>query len=209
MLKLEIGEISLDQLLRLVFIAPSLIIGLTFHEFMHGYVADKLGDPTPRHAGRLTLNPIKHLDILGSIMLFIMQFGWAKPVPVNPVYFKNPRQDMMWVALAGPGANFLVAVVLAFFLKATYFALPQLLASLIYVTIQINIILALFNLIPIPPLDGSKVLARFLPDSMMDGFYKLEQFGFFILIFIIMVLGISPIGYLKPVIDLINNVLGV
>lgn len=204
----------MDQLLSLLFIAPSLIIGLTFHEFMHGYVADKLGDPTPRHAGRITLNPLKHLDLVGSIMLFIMRFGWAKPVPVNPVYFRNPRQDMMWVALAGPGANLFIAVILAILLKATFGIVPVLLTQMLYTTVQINIILALFNLIPIPPLDGSKVLARFLPESMMPGYHKLEQMGFVLLILIIFVLpsflpiNISPIRILSPVIDLINRLLG-
>lgn len=192
----------------MLFILPSLLIGLTFHEFMHGYIAHRLGDPTPGAAGRLTLNPLKHLDPIGSLMLFIVHFGWAKPVPVNPVYMKNPRKDMMWVALAGPAANFIAAMSFALIFKITLGTVPELLSSMLSKTVQINIILGLFNLIPIPPLDGSKVLARFLPDSLLSGYQKLEQFGFMLLILVIFVLKISPIAALRPLIDFINKLLG-
>lgn len=198
----------MEAILQILFIVPSLLIGLTFHEFMHGYVAHKLGDPTPKAAGRLSLNPLRHLDPIGSIMLFIVHFGWAKPVPVNPVYMRNPKQDMMWVALAGPGANLIIAILFSFLLKATVTLVPETVTAMLYVTVQINIILALFNLIPFPPLDGSKVLARFLPDSMMEGFRKVEQLGFVLLILVIFVLGFSPLVILRPVIDLINRILG-
>ncbi len=101
--------------------APPLLLALTLHEYAHGYVAYRLGDPTARNAGRLTLNPLSHLDPIGTIAFFFIKFGWAKPVPVNPYYFKNPRQDMLWVALAGPVTNLLLAVASALHLTTAHF----------------------------------------------------------------------------------------
>jgi len=174
---------------QLIIQAPPLLFALTVHELAHGYVAWRLGDPTAKNAGRLTLNPLKHLDPLGVLAFIIMKIGWAKPVPVNPMYFRNPRQDMLKVALAGPGANVLLAIasaaiahmVVNFFHFLPYAFLQPLVAMLI-ASVWINIMLAVFNCIPIPPLDGSKVLMGLLSPQNARSFAKLEPYGFFILL---------------------------
>jgi len=161
---------------------PALLIGLTFHEFAHGYVAYRLGDPTAKNLGRLSFNPIKHLDPVGALFLLVFHFGWAKPVPVNPMYFKGDKQKgMLWVSLAGPATNLLIAIVTAAIWKIVE---PRgLIAGGIMLYIfSINIILAVFNLIPVPPLDGSKILAGILPRKYMHLIYNLEKYGFIILI---------------------------
>ncbi len=164
---------------------PAVIIALTFHEYAHGRVADWLGDPTPRYQGRLTLNPLVHLDPLGFILLLVVHFGWAKPVQVNPANFRGDRyKGMVLVSLAGPAMNLLVAFTAT--LIATlgipantggYF--PEIMDGIIF----INIYLAVFNLIPIPPLDGSQTLAGLLRNS--EVVYALQRYGFIILILLI------------------------
>ncbi|HRU24211.1 MAG TPA: site-2 protease family protein, partial [Candidatus Latescibacteria bacterium] len=158
---------GLDNLPYLILVVlPVGIMAVTIHEVSHGYIAWKLGDPTAHYAGRLTLNPIAHIDPIGALMLVLVGFGWAKPVPVNPGYFKNPRRGMMWVALAGPVSNILFAVVFALVLKAVFAFSSEYTAALFPLLrfgIVINVVLAAFNMIPIPPLDGSRVLANFLP----------------------------------------------
>jgi Zn-dependent protease len=149
----------------MIFRIPALLIALTVHEYAHARAAVSLGDPTPRLLGRLTLNPVAHLDPIGLIMLWLFKFGWAKPVPINPSYFKNYRQDMLLVSLAGPVSNMLLALLTAFLI--VILAKMQLLGGgwikVLSMTYTYNIILAIFNLVPIPPLDGSKVLASILP----------------------------------------------
>ena len=173
-----------------------ILLAVTLHEVAHGWVADRLGDPTPRLMGRLTLNPIKHLDLVGTLVFFFTRMiGWAKPVPINPLMFKDARKDMMWVALAGPMTNILVAVVFAIALRLLLQlplpAFPLLLKIfvplmlMLKVGVVINLGLAIFNIIPIPPLDGSKVLAGLLPPEKAEVFAKIEPYGFLILIFLI------------------------
>jgi Zn-dependent protease len=173
---------------QLIIQAPPLLFALTVHELAHGYVAWRLGDPTAKNEGRLTLNPLKHLDPLGVLAFIIMKIGWAKPVPVNPRYFKNPQRDMLLVALAGPGSNVVLAVAsaaLAHLFIAVHvlpFFFLQPLVAMLAASVWINIMLAVFNCIPIPPLDGSKVLMGLLPPEAARGYAKLEPFGFFLLL---------------------------
>lgn len=158
------------------------------HEVAHGYVAWKLGDPTARQANRLTLNPLAHIDLFGSIilpaMLFLMHspvlFGWAKPVPFNPWYFRNPRQGIMLVGAAGPLANFALAIFSALLIRLIGAAGGILTTFLAYLCIT-NVILGVFNLIPIPPLDGSRVAMGFLPDDWVQLYQRIEPFGIFII----------------------------
>ncbi len=162
----------------LLFSLPGLLLAFSFHEFAHAYVAYKLGDPTAKNLGRLTLDPIAHIDPLGFIMLLIVHFGWAKPVPVNTRNFKNPRRDDMLVSLAGPGANFLLALILAGIIKIFYVLnvqndyTIQIIATVIFLGVIYNIGLGVFNLLPIPPLDGSHVLLNLLPSKYAYSFIQ-------------------------------------
>lgn len=178
--------------MEIIFLVVILVFSASIHEYMHGWMANQLGDPTAKLAGRLTLNPIKHLDWFGSVILpFLLVitnvgfvFGWAKPVPFNPYNLRDKKYGPAKVALAGPLGNFILAFILAlawrfFFLESEQFDLFMVSA------IFINLILMIFNLIPIPPLDGSKILAAFLPSDLAFRYLSLERYGFlFILIFI-------------------------
>ncbi|OGB88823.1 hypothetical protein A2625_02120 [candidate division WOR-1 bacterium RIFCSPHIGHO2_01_FULL_53_15] len=170
----------------LVISLPILLVVITVHEFSHALVADRLGDPTPRLAGRLTLNPIAHIDPIGLLMLILVRFGWAKPVPINPYNFRNPRQGSLLVSLAGPVSNFILAWIIAVFYRTLPLDYSGLLAQAMSYAIWISLALGVFNLIPIPPLDGSHILEYFLPAHQLEGFYRLQQYGFLILIAIIM-----------------------
>ena len=141
----------------LLLLIPVLLFALVFHEFSHGWVANKLGDPTAKYAGRLTLNPMAHLDLFGSLMILFVGFGWAKPVPVDTRYLVNPRADMMKIAFAGPAANLLLAFVAGTIIRLTGYM--GALTSMLIMFTQINIMLAVFNMIPIPPLDGSQIFS--------------------------------------------------
>lgn len=175
---------------------PVFLFALTIHEYSHGYVAMLCGDQTAKMEGRLTLNPLKHLDPLGTLAIFLIHFGWAKPVPVDPRNFRNPHRDMILVSLAGPMSNLatMVASLFALILIA-YFGqgLPPFLAqpiiAMLSVSIWINSILAIFNMIPIPPLDGSKVLMGLLPPRQAQYIARLEGVGF-ILIMVLVFTGV-------------------
>ena len=174
-----------------------LFTAITIHEFAHGFVADRLGDPTARNSGRLTLNPLSHLDPIGAVCMVLFRFGWAKPVPFNPYYFRNRKRDTALVSLAGPAANILLAfastiIFVPFYVfvfdpfrnAVTYFILGTL-KSLV----SLNIAFAVFNLIPFPPLDGSKILGAILPNSTYMDLLRYERFGFPVL-FILSMMGI-------------------
>ncbi|MGQ9512773.1 site-2 protease family protein [Thermodesulfitimonas sp.] len=168
---------------EIILLTPAVVVGLTVHEFAHGWVADRCGDPTARYAGRLTLNPLKHVDPVGLLLLYLAGFGWARPVPVNPYNFRNRRQGMLLVSLAGPVANLgvaLLAAVLLGLLGMGNSPLNDLLRAMIW----INVVLAVFNLLPVPPLDGSKVLAA-LVSGRQEWLYWLEQYGIIILVVLV------------------------
>ena len=182
-----------QKIIEFLLLAPPFLFALTFHELAHGWVAWRLGDPTAKDAGRLTMNPIKHIDPLGAIAFIIMKIGWAKPVPVNPAYFRNPHQGMLQVALAGPGANLLLAVVSAILFKLLVnlpisspspmlLGLLQPVGQMLLASVWINVMLAVFNLLPIPPLDGSKVLMGILPPDAARSYAQMEPYGFILLL---------------------------
>lgn len=179
----------------LLFFIPILLISITLHEYAHGWMASKLGDPTPAEAGRLTFNPLTHIDPFGTVILPLVlllvsqgafAFGYAKPVPINPYHFRNPKKDIMWVGLAGPLANFLSALTLIIFLKIGIALFPAIVNEAIVLGITINFILGFFNLIPIPPLDGSKIAASFLPYRVSYKYLKMEMAGYLIMLVLIM-----------------------
>lgn len=180
---------STDTLIQFLFVVPCVLIALTFHEFAHGYMAYKLGDPTAKNFGRLTLNPLKHLDPIGTICMIFFHFGWAKPVPINSRYFKKPRRDMALTAAAGPIMNFILALfgmLVCRILTKIFVAFPAQSDFVYYIQYaaitlfsyfhMLNLSLGVFNLIPIPPLDGSRIFYIFLPPKWYFGVMKYEKY---------------------------------
>ncbi len=206
-----------DFLTELIILAPPLLFALTLHEFAHGFIADRLGDPTARLAGRLTLNPLSHLDPLGTIAFFFIKFGWAKPVPVNAGYFRNPKQGMLWVALAGPVTNLGLAIISAILTKIAWLIAGLLpysrvmeaillpLSAMLVASVWINLVLAIFNILPIPPLDGGRILAGLLPDRLAEPYRQVERYGFII----ILILAFSGLlsKVILPIIRSVNDLL--
>jgi Zn-dependent protease len=177
----------------IVFSLIILLFSVVIHEVSHGWTANYLGDPTAKYAGRLTLNPIKHLDPIGSVLLPLLLllvtfgkgpiFGWAKPVPINPYNFRDQRWGNLKVALAGPGAN--ISLALFFGLILRFFPVPEPLFALFSIIVLLNLLLAIFNLIPVPPLDGSHILFSLLPDRYQHFKIVLSQYGLLILLLVI------------------------
>lgn len=178
-----------SQLTELLFVIPCVLLALTVHEVSHGWMAFKLGDPTARNLGRLTLNPLKHIDPIGTLCMIFFHFGWARPVPINSRYFKKPRRDMALTAAAGPASNFimafigiflrqiLIAIFNAFPASSSFVGYIQYAAIMLLTYFHIlNLSLGLFNLIPIPPLDGSRIFLTFLPAKYYFGIMKYERY---------------------------------
>ncbi len=201
-----IGLSELTLIQKIAVGALPVIFAITVHEFAHGWVASKFGDQSAKMLGRLTLNPIKHIDPIGTILVPIVLlmftgfvFGWAKPVPVNANNFKSPSKDMAWVAIAGPVSNFLMAIIWAILLKIGVIlqtSTPEIGQFLIYsgiIGVSINLILAILNLLPIPPLDGSHIASAFLSKRMAWQFNRIAPYGFFILIALMLTGLLSPL----------------
>lgn len=209
------------NLLDLVFLLPILLLSMVAHEVSHGYVASRLGDPTAKDHGRLTLNPIKHLDPLGTAMFVVTYliggfiFGWAKPVPVSPYYFKNRQRGMLMVGLAGPAANFVIAVGLAVVLNLLHPAGSMLLSlrggstlfTVLYVAFQVNVVLGIFNLVPVPPLDGSRVLGGFLPREAYARWVELDRYGMIFILLLLFVFQGPFFTVLRGAFDVVSRVL--
>ena len=183
---------------------PGIVIAIVSHEFAHGFMAYLLGDNTAKDQGRLTLNPIKHIDPIGFICMLIFRFGWAKPVPINPNNFKKRKRDTFLVSIAGIVTNFILAILLA--LVLVYFPIRNTYVHNIIITAMMyNIMLGVFNILPFPPLDGSKMLASLLPTKIEYYFYKYERYFYFVLILFIMMNWISSI--MTPIINFIINLI--
>jgi len=181
----------------MIFSIMLFFLAVVIHEFAHGWMAYKLGDPTAKHSGRLTLNPIAHIDPIGTVILplFLIMtgspilFGWAKPVPINFRALHNPKKDMIWVGLAGPGANIILAIIISLIIKLKVAFIPF---QILEYFMALNLVLAIFNLIPIPPLDGSRVVMGLLPTKLAYQYIQLERFGFIIIV-IMLYLGLFQI----------------
>ncbi len=179
-------------------LAVHIIASITVHEFSHAWAATQLGDPTAKNAGRLSLNPLVHVDPLGLLMLFLVHFGWGKPTPYNPYNLRNPRLGSLLIAIAGPISNFILAIILAFIAKRLGFVSTW--GSFFAMGVFINLGLMVFNLLPIHPLDGTKIAAYFIPVRYHEAFERYVQKGPFILIGIIIFERVTNIPILSPII---------
>lgn len=196
-----------------IMLVPGLL-AITCHEVSHGYVAWRYGDPTAKMLGRLTLNPLKHIDIFGTLMLVIVGIGWAKPVPVVIENLRNPKKDMIWVSIAGPVTNILLALASALLLRAVLLVPPDIGISFVLrpvsymaaFSVYINLLLAFFNMIPIPPLDGGRVLMGLLPYRQAASLSRLEPYGMIIIILLVFFTPVFSI-VLRPLIDFFSHLL--
>lgn len=186
-------------LIKLVFCLPSIIIALTVHEFFHAFTAFRFGDPTAKYENRISLNPLAHIDPIGggiliiSFLFFNFPFGWAKPVPVNEYYLKNPKNDLLWVSFAGPLSNITMAAVAGLLLKFNIISVNDYAGLFVSFFIKINLGLGLFNMLPVPPLDGWKILQGLLPTEMANSLRNLERRNQYLLMAILLVVIFSGI----------------
>ena len=202
----------LENLTDYIYIVVAALFAIILHEIAHGLVSTWLGDPTPKRQGRLSLNPLKHLDPIGTLCLIFFHVGWAKPVVVNPDYYKNKKRGMALVALAGPLMNFLLAIfsiiIMAIFVKVNAYSnvLIIIYNFLLYFSV-INLGLGLFNLIPIPPLDGSRILGAFLKDDTYEQYMKYERYGFIIIAILLALSSLRGNGtsFISELVDIIFN----
>ena len=203
----------MDSAVGFLIFFPLFMVAVTVHELSHGWVALQFGDETALRAGRLTLNPLRHIDLIGTLLLPLflrvmgapLVFGWAKPVPIHVASLRRPKQDMLWVGAAGPAANFILAGVLALILQGTKGFLPPILAELGKDLALINLVLGTFNLFPIPPLDGSRVLVGLLPIRFARLLLALEPWGF-LLVLLALALGMDDL-FIRPVLGFLVRVL--
>lgn len=203
-------QILFQNPLAFFIVAGLLVMAISVHEFSHALAADRLGDPTARLAGRLTLNPMAHLDPIGTFLLFVAGFGWGKPVPFDPFNLKNVEKDAAIISFAGPFSNLIMAIVSSVILRLVVIKIPILIVSafltqVLSLFIYFNIILAVFNLIPVHPLDGFKVIGGLLPKKYYSDWMELQRYGMIFLILLIFpFFGSSPILYLvSPVVNFI------
>ncbi len=199
------SALTSQKLEQLALLIPVLVISMVLHEMAHGYIAYRLGDPTAKMLGRLSPNPVRHVDPLGSVMFAVswiasggtFLFGWAKPIPVQPRFFSHPQRGMAIVAIAGPITNILIAFVIA--LVGVHISVSSdLIATVIQYAFLLNVWLAVFNMLPIPPLDGSRVVGAFMPGEMHAAWSRLDQYGMIILM--------AMIFFFRPVLDLVSAV---
>ena len=203
---------SADAILTKILMLPGIIIGLSFHEFAHAWVSDKLGDPTPRRQGRVTLNPLAHIDWIGFLALLLVGFGWGKPVQIDPSYYKHRRRDEFFVAIAGVTMNLILAVVLSIPAKIMMKTLSAGTSDLVYdiylilfYAITINLVLMVFNLIPCPPLDGWGIVTQLFGLDRYRWWYTIYQYGTWILLALILTNVTDKI--LTPLVTLMMNIL--
>lgn len=200
----------MDYLLSRLLFLPGILLGISIHEFSHGYAAVRMGDNTPLLQGRITLNPIKHLDPMGFLCLLVFGFGWAKPVMINPRNFKNPIRDDAIVSLAGPLSNFLIAFLFTGLMKLAYMFLPytlsnQIIFEVLRSTVHINLVLMVFNLLPVPPLDGHHILGSIGGPKVWNFYFKYREHLRFALLLLIIFRGIGRI--IGPVINILYRLL--
>lgn len=186
--------------------AIALILGITIHEFSHAFVADRLGDPTPKIQGRLTLNPLRHLDPIGTLMILLIRFGWGKPVEFDPFNLKHPRRDAALISIAGPVSNLTLATILSLIIRLTP---TSPLTMTLLITVYFNVLLAIFNLIPVHPLDGFKIVGGLLSEDQAKEWYSLERYGFIFLLLLILPIGGRSLlsNILYPTISFILQIL--
>ena len=202
----------MDYLIELLYLLPAAVIAIVLHELAHSLVSYAFGDPTPKNEGRLTLNPLKHIDPIGFLLLIVARVGWAKPVMIDPRYYKKPKLAIAIVSLAGPLINIILALIFSLIYVILYKvgfenSFIAIIGQFSLICIYLNIGLALFNLIPIPPLDGSKILGAFLPDKIYIKYMSYQKYGMIFMLIIFLVITIlDHLGYPSLINYIVNNI---